>query len=103
MECRGSTGHTVTEGTVMPRFGGRVLLIDVGLTGFYGSRLACLVIENGKPYTLHRGKRLEIPSDSGKDLLRYLKQAAAMDPTSSPLAESIAEVEARLASAKTHQ
>jgi hypothetical protein len=95
--------HTVTEGTVIPRFGGRVLLIDVGLSGFYGSRLACLVIENGKPYTLHRGKPLEMPSDSGKDLLRYLKQAAALDPPSSPLAEGIAELEARLASAKVRR
>ena len=93
--------HTVTEGTIMPRFGGRVLLIDVGLTKFYGSRLACLVIENGKPYTLHRGKRLEMPSDSDKDLLRYLKQAAALDAAPSPLAKRIAEVEAGLASAKT--
>ena len=89
-------GHTVTEGTVIPRFGGRVLLIDAGMTQFYGARQACLVIEDGKPYVLHRGRRLELPSDSGPDLLRYLKQAAALDPPPSPLQPRIAEMESKL-------
>ena len=40
--------------------------------------------------------RLELPSDAGKDLLRYLKQAAALDPPPSPLSKRIAELEARL-------
>ena len=78
-------GHSPTAGTVIPRFGGRVLVIDVGLSKVYGHRLACLVIENGHPYTLHRGKKLELPGDSREDLLRYLKQAAALDPPPSPL------------------
>jgi hypothetical protein len=89
-------GHTVTDGTVIPRFGGRVLLIDAGMTQFYGARQACLVIEEGKPYVLHRGHRLELPSNEGPDLLRYLKQAAALDPPPSPLEAQIAEMEAKL-------
>jgi hypothetical protein len=44
-----------------------------------------------------------MPSDSGKDLLRYLKQAAALDPAPSPLAERIAEVEAGLESVKSRR
>lgn len=92
-------GHTFTEGAVLPRFGGRVLQIDVGLARLYDPklRMACLVIESGKPHALHRGKRLELPTDSGKDLLRYLKEAAALDPAPSPLGKRIAELQARLA------
>jgi hypothetical protein len=57
-------GHTVTDGTVVPRFGGKVLMIDIGLSRVYDSagRMACLVIENDKPYALQRGARVELPA-----------------------------------------
>jgi hypothetical protein len=93
-------GHTVAkEGSIMPRVGGKVVMIDIGLCRIYDPklRMACLVIEKGKPSVLHRGKRLEFPSDPGVDLLRYFKQAAALDPSPSPLGKRIAELEARLA------
>jgi hypothetical protein len=92
-------GHTYTEGAVTPRFGGRVLQIDVGLARLYDPalRMACLVIENGRPSALHRGRKIELPLDSGPDLLRYFKQAAALDPSPSPLGPRISELEARLA------
>jgi hypothetical protein len=90
-------GHTFTEGAVTPRFVNRVLMIDVGLARLYDPRLrmACLVIEKGKPSALHRGKRIELPSDSSQDLLRYFKEAAALDPSPSSLGRKIAELEAR--------
>ncbi len=90
-------GHTPTRGAVTPRFNGRVLMIDVGLSHYYGARLACLIIENGKPYAMHRGTKLELPSDTGMDYIRYLKQAAILDPSPSPLQRSVVEAEAALA------
>jgi hypothetical protein len=91
-------GHTYTEGALIPRFGGRVIQIDVGLSRVYDERRrsACLVIEKGAPSALHRGKRLELPKDAGADLLRYLKEAAALDPAPSPLEARIRALEARL-------
>ncbi len=91
-------GHTPTEGAILPRFGGKVLLIDVGSSRVFDSRLrmACLLIENGKPYALHRGNKLELPADPGGGLLRYLRQAAALDPSPSSLIKGIAEAEAAL-------
>jgi hypothetical protein len=88
-------GHTYTEGAIVPRFGGKVVQIDVGLCRIYDPKLrnACLEIEKGKPRALHRGKRLELPTDSGPDLLRYFKEAAALDPAPSPLAPRIAELQ----------
>ena len=91
--------HTVTAGTVIPRFGGRAVLIDVGMAAPYGRRSACLVIEAGTPFTIHRGSRIEFPKDTGKDLLRYLKEAAALDPAPSPLANKIAQLERTLVTA----
>ncbi len=68
-------GHTPTPGTVVPRFGGRVLMIDVGLSAAYNSRQACLIIEGGKPYSLNKGKKLAIPSEGGAALQEYLREA----------------------------
>ncbi len=86
-------GHTVSPGTVWPRFGGRVVMIDVGMAATYGGRLACLVIEDRVAYALHRGTRIDFPKDDGPDLLRYVKEAAALDPQPSPLAPTIAKLE----------
>ena len=88
--------HTPTDGTVIPRFNGRVIIIDVGLSNHYGGRQACLLIEGDELFTIHRGKKLPLPSDSGIGLLNYLRQAAALDPQPSPLLKRIAELESEL-------
>jgi len=71
------------------------LLIDIGLSRFRDNvgRVGCLVIENSKPYALHRRQKLELPKDDGPDMLRYLEQAAALDPVPSPLARQIHDLE----------
>ncbi len=88
-------GHTYADAAITPRFHGQVILIDIGLSRVYDNvgKVGCLVIEHGQPYALHRGTRLELPSDSGKDLLRYLQQAATFDPPPSPLLKRIAILE----------
>ena len=63
-------GHTVTEGLlVMPRFGGRVVAIDVGLSAVYGGPPAALLLEEGRAFALHRGRRLPLPEGEGESLL----------------------------------
>jgi len=91
-------GHTYADAAITPRFDRKVILIDIGLSRVYDGigKVGCLVIEGDQVYVLHRGTRLELPSDKGKDLLRYLKQAAALDPPPSPLQKRIAELELRL-------
>ena len=76
-------GHTPTPGIVVPRFGGKVIVIDVGLSETYGSTPACLMFEGPKPYALHRGHKLDLPV--GVDIMGYLKTAASYDPSNSPL------------------
>ncbi len=89
-------GHTSRTGAIMPYFDGRVLAIDVGISKYYGGRLACLLIENGKTYALHRGTKLELPANGGEALLSYLRQASALDPSPSPLLATIGALEAAL-------
>jgi hypothetical protein len=86
-------GHTPTAGAIMPRFGGRVVMIDVGMSAAYGGRLACLLIEGGKAYAIHRGKKLALPADSPDEMLKYLTAAAALDPQPSPLGPEIMRLE----------
>jgi len=91
-------GHTYTDAAITPRFGGKVILIDIGLSRVYDGigKMGCLVMEKDSVFVLHRGKRLELPADSPKDLLRYLKEAAALDPPPSPLVKRIAELESKM-------
>ena len=91
-------GHTYANAAITPRFNGKVSLIDIGLSRVYDNigKVGCLVMESGATYVLHRGTKLELPSDSGKDMLRYLKEAAALDPAPSPLLKRISELEAKL-------
>jgi hypothetical protein len=87
-------GHTPPAGAIMPRVGGRVVMIDVGMSAVYGGRLACLLIEGGMAYAIHRGKKLALPGDSPDEMLKYLTAAAALDPQPSPLGAEIMRLEA---------
>ncbi|RPJ53211.1 MAG: protein-tyrosine-phosphatase [Acidobacteria bacterium] len=78
-------GHTPTRGAVLPRFGGKVILIDVGLSEFYGGPLACLIVEKTRFQALHRGTPLDLPLGTETGWSAYVKAAAALDPPPSPL------------------
>lgn len=74
-------GHTVTRTAILPRFSGRVVNIDIGLSRFYGRPPACLILEMGKATVLHRG----VPIPLGTDRGAYLRQVAAADGQESPV------------------
>ena len=89
-------GHTYAEAAITPRFGGRVVMIDIGLSRIYDNvgKMGCLEIEGDKAVAVHRGQKLELPKDeNGPDMLRYLKEAAALDPQPSPLQPRIEELQ----------
>jgi hypothetical protein len=73
-------GHTPTEGLVLPRYGGRVVQIDVGLSKVYGGPPAALLLEDGRPIALHRGRKLALPEGEGEALLAYVREVAALEP-----------------------
>lgn len=81
-------GHSTTQGAIMPRFGGKVILIDAGLSAAYGSHQAVLVVEGSELFALHRGQKLALPL--GADPLAYLEAAAALEPEGSRLKQWVA-------------
>jgi len=87
-------GHTVVP-LVQPRFLGKVLAIDTGLSRVYGDGpQGFLVIEDGKYYAHHRGKRLELP-ELGTTPSRYLVTAAELDPPGTALRKAIQSASGR--------
>ena len=89
-------GHTYAQAAITPRFGGKVVLIDIGLSRVYDNvgKLGCLEIDGERVTAIHRGQKLELPKDDrGPEMLRYLKQAAALDPRPSPLEKRIEEIQ----------
>jgi hypothetical protein len=92
--------HTPTVGAILPRYAGKVIVIDVGLSSFYGTHPVCLVQELKMTYAVHRGARIPFPEDAAADLARYLKRTAELEPMGSALAKHLAEVEAALTEKK---
>jgi hypothetical protein len=87
-------GHTVTKSVIKPRFGSKVVVVDYGLSRFYGRPPQCLVVENGSAFVLFRGTKIPLPGPTKADLLAYYTAAAAADVQPSPIQRLIDEVKA---------
>lgn len=62
-------GHTVA-GRIVPKAGGKVICIDVGMSAAYRGPAACLVIEKGVYYGVYAGKgavKLNVGAEAKKD------------------------------------
>lgn len=82
--------HTITLLVIAPRFGGKVVGIDVGMSKVYGGPPASLVIEDGTPYAVHRGVRFALEAAVGNGMVKYLRDAAELEPDGSLLKARVA-------------
>jgi hypothetical protein len=80
-------GHT-PQAAVMPRFGGRVIGVDVALARVMGGQPAFLLIDKDGYAAVHQGRRLKLPLD-GESVAAYLEAAAALDPPDSRLRQQL--------------
>ena len=71
-------GHTPGTGVILPRFEGKVLIVDTGMSSYYGGHGASLLIENDQLMALQRGERIRIPE--GHSPLEYLQRLARLKP-----------------------
>ena len=85
-------GHTPGLGTIVPRFDGKVVVIDTGISGYYGGHLASLLIESGQSYTVQAGQRLAIP-ENRQDLLAYFKSVLEFKPDMPALQQHVRNIE----------
>ncbi len=70
-------GHTPLVNTVLPRFNGKVIVADVGLSDYYGGANAALELVGNRAYALINGQRVPLPTNSA-DVMDYLDTAAQM-------------------------
>ena len=63
--------HTPLLPTVLPRFDGKVLMVDVGLAAHYGNGTGVLEIINDKAFVRHGDQLIDIPQDSDQ-VIEYL-------------------------------
>jgi hypothetical protein len=82
-------GHTIAPGVVLPRFGGKVILNDVGLSSVYGGPPSSLQIDGGAVSVRHRGTLIPLPRTP--DLGAYLAAASAAEPPDSRLRAWLAQ------------
>lgn len=72
-------GHTKRTPTIVPRFGGRVILTDVAVPNGAVDPHAFLEINNGVMTTVHRGQRIALDGSTDSARCAYLNRVAAAD------------------------
>jgi hypothetical protein len=73
-------GHTVTKAAIEPRFGSRVVNLDLGLSRFYGRPPACLILEAAGNTIMHNGQKIPLPANTAAAQAAYFAAVAAADP-----------------------
>ena len=89
-------GHTVTRTAIMPRFGGRVVNVDIGLSRVYGRPPACLVLTGTSAGVLHRGTKIPVPGRKPGEFEQYLRAVIAADGAASPVEKLLHDPDRRL-------
>jgi len=82
-------GHTPDLNAITPRFGGQVVIIDTGISAYYGGHLASLLIENGAATAIHGDHSLALPTNTA-EILPYFEALAAEMPKNPRLSAHIA-------------
>lgn len=80
-------GHTKLASTVLPRFGGRVIVADIAVPRGHSDPHAFLIIENGVLTTVHRGQRVPLTASTPEETCAYLARIAALDSGAGPVAD----------------
>jgi hypothetical protein len=80
---------------ILPRFAGKVITLDVGLSSPFKGPPAFLIVEGTRFYVMHRGKRIVLPVDGRgaqyqREVLDYLREVLAADPKNSQVRKLIA-------------
>jgi hypothetical protein len=86
-------GHTPTSGVIWPRYDGRVIQIDTGISSAYGGFVAYLEVNSDGLFAGYSGGKLALPADDG-GRIGYLQQVIALNPDNPYLRERLADLQA---------
>jgi hypothetical protein len=83
-----AVGHTVTSGVIWPQFGGKVIMIDTGISSAYGGHIGYLEITpEGLVGGYPKGK-VPLPANDS-ELIPYLEKVIALNPGKPSLQERL--------------
>lgn len=72
-------GHTPDLGVITPRFGGIVVVTDTGISAYYGSHKASMLVENDTHYALQNGEQVPLPT-SDEEMIAYFQTISELQP-----------------------
>lgn len=87
-------GHTPTGGFIWPRYAGRVIQIDTGISSAYGGNVAYLEITPEGLFAGYQPGRVELPADDA-GLEAYLEKLAELLPDNAAVGEKLEALGAR--------
>jgi hypothetical protein len=91
--------HTPTQGAILTRLDGKVIMIDVGISEYYGGSLANIVIEDGTLQVMHRGTLVPFPGDD-LPMREYLEIVSELEPAGSRLRRYVDSLDNQVAREK---
>ena len=91
--------HTPTQGAILTRLDGKVIMIDVGISAYYGSSLANIVIEDGVLQVMHRDTLVAFPGDD-LPVQEYLEIVSELEPADSRLRRYVNSLDNQVARGK---
>lgn len=85
-------GHTPTGGVIWPRYDGRVLQIDTGISAAYGGHVGYLEIVGDGIFAGYRNGRVRLP-EGRDDLGRYVREVSELHPGDEALRRRLSVLE----------
>lgn len=87
-------GHTPDLNVVTPRFNGRVVIIDTGISAYYGGHRASLLIENGDVTARHGEAQQQLPKEA-EQVVPYFSNLVALFPKNARLASHLEALQSK--------
>lgn len=91
-------GHTPTHGAIWPRYSGRVIQVDTGISRVYGGHVAWLEATADGLKAGYPGGKLRLPADDA-GRIDYLRQVVALQPGNAGLAGQLSALESKASGA----
>jgi len=86
-----AVGHTVTSGVIWPQYGGKVVMIDTGMSRAYGGYLGYLEITPQGLFAGYPNGKVRLPSNDS-ELIPYLEKVIALNPGNAYLQERLEQL-----------
>lgn len=84
-------GHTPTSGVIWPRYDGKVIQIDTGISAYYGGHVAYLEITDEGLFSGYPNGKVKLPENEA-ELVPYLEKVIALSPGNTHLQKMLARL-----------